>query len=80
MRKTKQEEQTKVVTVTEDILCNQCGESLKGCGPGSYEGLVEARICGGFGSKIGDMLELRFSICEVCLLQMFKGFKIEPEK
>ncbi len=61
----------------EDILCNLCGESLKtSC---EFEGLVEYRLSGGYGSKLGDSVEYTFSLCEFCLSNLFKQFKIPAE-
>lgn len=68
--------------VTEDIICNKCEASLKDKFDGfnNYEGLVEASFIGGYYSKIGDSLECQFSLCEDCLIELFKTFKIEPYK
>lgn len=60
-----------------DCICNRCGESLKN-DMGNYEGIVGAHGCGGYGSKIGDGLTWRIDICESCLLEYFKDFKISP--
>lgn len=67
----------KEVEVIEDIICNKCGNS---CYSGfSYEGLIEANIIGGYGSKsIGDMEHYCFSMCEDCLMELFKTFKHNP--
>jgi hypothetical protein len=79
MIKTKTKKVTKEVieTVVEDVLCNKCGSSLSDS-YSNYEGLVEANFTGGYGSKIGDMTQVTFSLCEDCLLELFKTFKHEP--
>jgi hypothetical protein len=43
-----------------------------------YEGLIEVKIIGGYYSKIGDLNQVEFSICEDCLLEIFKTFKYTP--
>lgn len=70
--------QTTQIEVTEDIICNKCGSSLKDDCDMNYEGLIEVSFMGGYASKIGDSLECRFSLCESCLIELFKTFKIEP--
>lgn len=83
MKITKEVQQT--VTVTKDIICNKCGESC--CTSTSdpdevtawrdYDGLLEASGSGGYHSKhIGDMTYFTFSLCERCLMELFKTFKI----
>lgn len=63
--------------IVNDILCNKCGQSLKtDCG---YEGLVEAKIYGGFYSKLGDLSVVSFSLCDDCLIELFKNFSIKEE-
>ena len=74
---------TKTVTleveVTDDVLCNYCGESLIGEG-GNQNGLVETEVHGGFDSTgLGDGDRFTFSICEKCLLELFKDFLIPPQ-
>ncbi len=61
--------------VVDDVICNQCGVSLiKYDNP---EGLM-ACFVGGFGSSIGDGVLVEFAMCEHCLVELFKSFKIEP--
>ena len=60
--------------VIDDVLCNKCGNSL-GCGGNGHEGLIEVKIAGGYGSKLGDGNYYTFSICVDCCLEMFKTFK-----
>jgi hypothetical protein len=76
----KTEKVTKEITetVVVDVLCNKCGCSLLDSYKMNYEGLVEAGFTGGYGSKIGDMNRVKFSLCEDCLLELFKTFKHEP--
>ncbi len=76
--KTHKEKKEVVEEVVDDVICNKCGKSLIDEGNMNYEGLIEASVSGGFHSKIGDMVELKFSLCEDCLLEMFKTFKHEP--
>ena len=75
---------TKTVKITEDVICNKCSCSCKGYAPGvepehhSFEGIIEAKITGGYGAKLGDGTTYVFSICEECLWKMFKEFKHPP--
>jgi len=75
MRTTKVVQQD--VEVTDDILCNKCGQSLMrphGYGP---FGLAEAEVEGGFGSApLRDCTTYTFSLCETCLVELFGTFKI----
>lgn len=65
----------------EDVFCNKCTKSLKeGNFCDDYDGIEEVVITGGFGSKLGDGTELRFSLCMDCILELVKTFKIEPER
>lgn len=87
MRKTRTKTVSQKVTETVDVLCNKCGESLNNgkrywndkqwtC----FEGLEEVEIHGGYHSKfIGDMCSLRFSLCEECIVDLTKTFKIPAE-
>jgi len=65
----------------DDILCNKCGHS---CYPstkfaGAY-GLIETEVSGGYESiaGIGDMTIYKFSLCEHCLVALFKTFTHDP--
>jgi uncharacterized protein with PQ loop repeat len=78
MIKTKRITKEIVEDVVEDIICNKCGCSLKDECNLNFEGLVEADIIGGYCSKLGDMTRIRFSLCENCLIEMFKTFKHDP--
>ncbi len=69
---------TVVEAALEDVICNKCGGSCKSF-MGSYYGLIEAQVSGGYeSSHLGDETEWRFSMCEMCLYQLFKTFKIDP--
>lgn len=63
--------------ITDDIICNKCGSTCKTkCG--NYEGLIETQVYGGYDALLGDMVRYTFSICEICLKDMFDKFKIPP--
>lgn len=66
---------TKQITkeVVEDIICNQCERSCKN------EEHLQAFLQGGYGSKLGDGNQYYFHLCEDCVLELFKKFKIEPK-
>jgi hypothetical protein len=53
--------------VTDDILCNMCGDSCRNtvC-PEHYEGLVEVTVQGEYGAQLGDLVAYTFSMCEPC--------------
>jgi hypothetical protein len=80
MRVTKKIQQT--VEVTDDILCNRCGKSLKTkLDPEgeiyNFDGLTEGCITGSYtSSHLADMETYCFSLCEQCLVDIFKAFKI----
>ena len=65
--------------VIDDVICNKCGNSCRDEHDMNYEGLIEAYVSGGYGSKLGDSVNYKFSLCETCLSEMFKTFKFEPE-
>jgi hypothetical protein len=62
--------------VTEDIICNKCGKSLYN--GYDYLGLVESKIDCSYYSKLGDGEKVKFSLCEDCLLDLFKDFAFSP--
>ncbi len=64
--------------VTDDIICNKCGNSCKDSCDMNYEGLIEASVFGGYASKLGDQVNYEFSLCEDCLIELFKTFKHNP--
>jgi hypothetical protein len=78
MKKTHKESKIEEVEVIDDIFCNYCGKSCKN-EYGQYEGLIEHHICGGYGSKLGDSIEYTFSICEICLDNLFDRFVHKPK-
>ena len=80
MRKAHPEVRTVEESVTDDILCNQCGESCLDSNQMNYEGLIELTVQGGYASKLGDMVPYTFSLCEDCLKKLFDGFKIPPQR
>lgn len=73
MRKVSVEEKVVQVKVIDDILCNECGNSLRGRAD-NFHGLIEAEVLGGYGSDLGDQESYKFSICEECLRKMFARF------
>lgn len=82
MKKIKIITETREVEVLEDVICNKCGNS---CRPGKsvpdYYGLVEACFTTGYESThFDDGLVFNFSLCEKCLFELFKTFKIQPNK
>ena len=87
MRKTKKVTKTETVQETTDILCNKCGKTCSNVGRRTgknphqeYEGLLEVEVHGGYDSDlIGDMVSVRFSLCEQCLVALMKTFKIPHE-
>lgn len=78
MKKYKYEMKEIEVITTEDILCNKCGNSCMDKSGYNYEGIIEYEMRGGYGSKLGDMVGFRFSLCETCLEELFKTFKLNP--
>jgi hypothetical protein len=50
----------------------------------NYEGLIGAVVQGGFKAKLGDSVRYEFDLCETCLDELFKTFKIpalvQPEE
>jgi hypothetical protein len=79
MLKTHVETKTVEETVTDDILCNQCGGSCLDRCQMNYEGLIEVTVQGGYAAKLGDLVPYTFSLCEDCLKKLFEGFKIPPQ-
>jgi hypothetical protein len=80
MKITKEKTITETVTIVEDIICNNCGESCKTDSDfNQYDGLIEVCVSGGYFSKfIGDLNSYTFSLCEKCVMEMIKSFKINP--
>jgi len=70
---------TKTETVIHDILCNKCGKSCR-TPIGNYEGLIEVKVQGGYDSPVvGDMTTWTFSLCQYCIAEFGKSFKIPIE-
>lgn len=59
-------------------ICNQCGHAL--AAPGGYPyGLVQANVTGGFESEhLSEDVSYNFTLCEKCVLTLFRGFTIAP--
>jgi uncharacterized cysteine cluster protein YcgN (CxxCxxCC family) len=70
------------VEVVDEYLCNKCGCSQikkfsEDDARGDVYGLPEVVVTGGYLSRaLADCTEYRFSLCEECLAEMFKTFKI----
>lgn len=59
-----------------EIFCNKCGMSCRGH-VGNFNGLIEARVAGAYDSThLGDGDMYKFSLCEQCLVKLFKTFKL----
>jgi len=56
------------------VLCNQCGEVLE---IGQSHPYQSFDISFGYGSY--DNKTLKFELCNECINEMVKGFKLEPE-
>lgn len=67
--------QPTAVEVTDDILCNKCGNSCVAAHPG-WAGLLEAKVDCGYASKLGEDNVYIFSLCETCLGKLFASFKL----
>ena len=88
MKIVKLQKQVVAQYVTKDILCNKCGQSCSNEkrtnskeDAREYSGLIEAEVHGGYYSEaLGDMVSIKFSICEHCLLKITNTFKIPVEK
>jgi len=77
MKVTQKETIEKEVVV--DIFCNKCGDSCQR--DHGYYGLREAIVYGGYESNpLEDMTTYTFSLCESCLDELFKTFKIPVEE
>ena len=80
--------ETKLVEteVIKDVICNKCGEScippqLRSITDGNdFYGLIEKTVSGGYYSHaLSDCENYTFSLCEVCLKNLFDSFKIPVE-
>ena len=88
MKITKLKKIIKEELLTEDILCNKCGNSCNVVSlPGvdaldinDYYGLIEASVSGGYCSTgLEDGKVYTFSLCENCLKELFDGFKLKVQ-
>jgi hypothetical protein len=65
-----------------DVVCNKCGKTcLRGDDHGKEPyGLIEAEVgTGYYSTSLPDGHTYTFSICEDCLAELFKDFKVQPE-
>jgi Fe-S-cluster containining protein len=72
------------VEIIEDIICNKCGGScctkFDPIENTDFYGLIEASFSTGYFSQhLPDGFIYSFSLCEKCLAELFKSFKIEPK-
>ena len=69
--------ETRTQEVITDVLCNQCGESLMRWSGGNENG-IRALMTSAYDSPIlpDDNLMLTFALCEPCVMDMAKGFKL----
>lgn len=58
------------------LVCNKCGEVIND--PHLYGNYFAALYQGGYGSKLGDMTQYSFDICEQCLIEWIENFKYAP--
>lgn len=67
-----------------DALCNKCGNSCKVHGEDEnpvFEGVIEHTIAGNYFSKVlEDMTQYTFSLCGLCLQEMFSNFTIPVDR
>lgn len=75
---------TQEVEIIEDIVCNRCGGSCRSkldpIENTDFYGLIEASFSTGYFSQhLPDGFIYSFSLCEECLAELFKSFKIEPK-
>lgn len=66
----------KRIEVVDDIICNQCGLSLKK--EYNLDGISVEMICG-YGSE-EDGVGYYFDLCRNCVKELIKGFKIAAER
>jgi hypothetical protein len=81
MRITRKKTVTKEIEVTTDVLCNKCGKTCSMPHAAlQHFGLIEAEVSGGFDSTVlEDLHTYTFSLCEVCLKELFSTFKIHVQ-
>lgn len=69
----------------EDVACNKCGQTCllfqDDVERPVTQGLIDAKVYGDyFSTKLDDLVQYRFNLCEECLTEMFDGFKIPVKK
>lgn len=81
----KRNKKLKEVKYIEDVLCNKCGDSLKVLWDKNnkeefeFYGLMTT-VSGGYNSThLQDAVTYNFDLCEKCLVEYFKTFKIQPD-
>lgn len=75
---TKEQERKTYLETNEDLLCNNCSESLLEFWDGKWVyGLKNCVVRGGYCSPVlDDLIKYKFNLCEKCLKEMFNKFKI----
>lgn len=74
-------DRTETVAYLRGVVCNRCAviiyqEDIDGLG-GVHACAVD--YIGGYGSPVvGDMTRVKFDLCEKCLMEIVKDFKIDP--
>jgi hypothetical protein len=74
----------KVMEEVVDIFCNKCGVSCKLLelgGKSYFGGITEIEVTGGYSSthlEDGDVYQ--FSLCEQCVLELIKTFKLSAKR
>jgi hypothetical protein len=67
----------KEVEEVQDYLCNRCGKTCHYRDPDEpFAGLLEVEYVAGYFSIFGDGDIYRFSLCELCLKELFASFKL----
>lgn len=74
--------------IDKPIICNKCGkscvsdDSIKDGGPNCNFGLINASFSSGYHSipEFEDMKRFTFSMCELCLKELFSTFSIQPKQ
>ena len=86
MIKTKKVKKQIISSEVVDIICNKCGKTCDNAkryyksNTPNYEGVENLRIDFGYMSEFfGDMTSIQFSVCEKCILDFTKAFKIPHE-
>ena len=80
---TQEQEKKAYLEENEDILCNNCGESLLYFWGGKYiTGLKDCEVRGGYWTPgiLEDLVKYKFNLCEKCLKKIFNKFEIPVEE